>query len=80
MREILFRGKRIDNGERVEGSLVLAGPEKAWILKSPYTMSMAGREIRTDFDVIAVDPTTIGEYTNKTDKDNNKIFEGEIVS
>ena len=74
MREILFRGKRVSNGEWVEGSLIKAKAENnkdVLYLIAPFTMSA--------FDVEEVIPETVGEYTGLTDKNGTKIFEGDVV-
>lgn len=72
MREILFRGKRIDNGEWVQGypcRYGWIGKEKDYIIPD-YASALYTAEI---------DPETIGQYTGIVDKYGMKIFEGDIV-
>ena len=72
MREILFRGKRLDNGEWVEGFLIHDEFCNTFI---PYIGYLMG----DDTDVTEVIPATVGQYTGLTDKNGKKIFEGDIV-
>lgn len=67
MRDILFRGKRLTNGEWVYGSLILCNGEA----------SIWSEELKDDVGVIS---ETVGQYTDITDSKGKRICEGDIVS
>lgn len=75
-REILFKAKRKDNGEWVEGQYVYITNPLTEDGKPIKHLICNGTNIFNDL----IDPDTLCQYTGLTDKDGKKIWENDIIS
>ena len=86
MRELLFRGKRADNGKWVMGHNIIVtngGAGAAYIAQAGTELEMhidsIGNMGQLNAEIPLIDRETVGEYTGMADKAGNRVFDGDIL-
>lgn len=77
-RQRLYRGKRKDNGEWIEGSLIISG-ESCFISTGRVNVKGLVACDKLCFEIFEVIPETVCEWTGLEDKNDKLIFEDDII-
>ena len=78
MREILFKAKRLENREWVEGSLIsFADGGRAILPSKSAALCKKGASLFFTVNCLEVDPSTVCQYTGLTDRNGAKVFEND---
>lgn len=73
-RKILFKAKRLDNGDWVEGYFYKEC-DNTYIIENKQKESMLNRN-----EAVLVDPATVCQFTGLKDKEGKEIFEGDLLA
>lgn len=78
MREIKFRGKRIDNDKWIIGDLISC-PDGRYEIVSHEEIPLNFSALATAEISFEVDPETVGQFTGRKDINGSDLYPGDLI-